>query len=309
MKILVLMSSYNGEKYIQEQIESILNQKINGTIGLIVRDDGSKDGTVEILKKYEQQNKLVLLLGNNIGYVKSFFWLLNYAREHFNDFDFFAFSDQDDVWDLDKLEIAVTMIKKANLGDIPILYGSTSRLTDANLKIIGQTMSCYKPVTFYNVAVQNSMSGHTQVFNKAMLNIIPTNLNYDKVYVHDYFITVAASLCGKIIFDQVPHVFYRQHSDNQIGVEANFFRRLVKRWYSFIRNRKGIKIVNQMQYLVEIYSNQCSQEELIETQHFINCRCNFSQRLKYIFCMKFYRQTDIQTILMKIIYLIGGFGV
>ena len=90
-KIAILLSSYNGEKYIEQQIDSLLSQKYKN-IDIIVRDDGSKDGTIEILKKYK--NKIKLIIGENIGVISSFNELIMYV----SDYDFYVFCYQDVIW-------------------------------------------------------------------------------------------------------------------------------------------------------------------------------------------------------------------
>ncbi|MBO6101263.1 MAG: glycosyltransferase, partial [Spirochaetaceae bacterium] len=118
--ITILLSTYNGEKYIEEQLQSIFAQTCWQNCTLVVRDDGSKDGTLAILKKYEQQGKLRLECGENIGFVRSFFWLINNATEA----DYYSFADQDDVWNVNKVERAVKMLENAasEAPQKPLLY-------------------------------------------------------------------------------------------------------------------------------------------------------------------------------------------
>ena len=107
--INVLMSCYNGEKYFDEQIASILNQKTTRKIELYIRDDGSKDSTKEVLRKYEAYENIHINLAENTGVVKSFIDLLSYCEEA----DYYAFADQDDIWFEDKLEKAMNGISEA----------------------------------------------------------------------------------------------------------------------------------------------------------------------------------------------------
>ena len=106
-KVAVIMSTYNGEKFIREQLDSILNQSYKN-IELIVRDDGSKDKTVEIVKEYQAKHKNIKLFeGQNLGFVKSFFELLKLAEA-----DYYAYADQDDIWIENKIELAVNSLNK-----------------------------------------------------------------------------------------------------------------------------------------------------------------------------------------------------
>ena len=108
MRIAVLMSSYNGEQYIKEQIDSILNQKGKFNIDIYVRDDGSFDNTIHILEDYQKKGLIKFCGGENIGPAKSFLTLLALA----DGYDFYAFADQDDIWFENKIESAILKIEK-----------------------------------------------------------------------------------------------------------------------------------------------------------------------------------------------------
>ena len=217
-KIVVLLSCYNGEKYLSCQIDSILNQTLDDVeLSLFIRDDGSLDSTKEILKRYQKEYRNVqVIYGNNIGFVYSFFELIFLAKKR--DFDFIAFSDQDDRWDSDKLKIA---IEKIGLTDIPTLYESTVRITDENLNFKKIDQIDAKPITFFNSAIQNFAAGHTYVFNRSLLDEIKENIDCSRIFVHDAFVHNVAVLKGKVIFDRVPHNDYRQHSCNVLGASKS----------------------------------------------------------------------------------------
>ena len=120
-KICVLMSTYNGDKYIIEQIESILNQK-KVNVELLIRDDGSTDKTLEILEEYSKKYKnLKYYSGQNLKTARSFMDLLFRAGEY----EYYSFSDQDDVWDLDKLTVGISYLK-----DDYHLYGCSKRIVN-----------------------------------------------------------------------------------------------------------------------------------------------------------------------------------
>ena len=105
-RIAVLLSAYNGEQYIEDQVRSILNQESIDSLTIIVRNDGSKDGTVDILQKLrKEQNNIEILDEQNIGFAASFLRLLEYAYN--KGYDYYAFSDQDDYWLPEKLSIAI----------------------------------------------------------------------------------------------------------------------------------------------------------------------------------------------------------
>lgn len=124
-KVVILMSTYNGEKYIEEQLESLLNQTYSD-IKIFIRDDGSKDRTKEIIKQFLQKSKNIFLIeGENIGFINSFFELLNISDTA----DYYAYCDQDDVWMEDKIERAVKFLEKSD-SNKPVLYFSNSDYYD-----------------------------------------------------------------------------------------------------------------------------------------------------------------------------------
>lgn len=114
-RVEVLMSTYNGELYIDEQIQSILSQK-DVDLNLLIRDDASKDNTIEKIKKYTTRDNVSFYNGKNIGATRSFFDLMNHAGEY----EYYCLSDQDDVWDDDKVITAVN--KLLPYSDQPAFY-------------------------------------------------------------------------------------------------------------------------------------------------------------------------------------------
>ena len=110
-KVAVLLSTYNGEKYIRCQLESILNQRLDREFSIFVRDDGSNDNTVQILESYND-HRIVITRGNNLGANRSFLELIKKDKSLPSEYEFFSFADQDDQWHLDKLQIAVDMLEK-----------------------------------------------------------------------------------------------------------------------------------------------------------------------------------------------------
>lgn len=218
-KVQVLMSTYNGEKYIKEQIESILNQS-DVEVHLIVRDDGSSDKTVEIIRNY---NDVKLIESKNLGVTKSFFELIKVAEEY----DFYAFADQDDVWDEDKLKTAVQTLE---LYSCPAIYSGNTRLVDSDLKYIkNETL---RPITTLGSAlVKNYVTGCTTVFNNSLMSYLKSYTpNY--AVCHDWWVNlVCLSIGGVSVYDYEPHMNYRQHGNNVVsGNDSNW-----KKWKSRLK--------------------------------------------------------------------------
>jgi len=205
----ILMSTYNGEEFLREQIESILHQR-DVDIQLLVRDDGSNDSTIDILSEYESKGLLNYYKGENLKPAKSFLDLLN----HSDDSDYYAFSDQDDFWKEEKIATAVESLKDYTAE--PALYFSRTMLADRQLQPIG-SVKINPKLTFGESLVYEFIGGCTMVFNKKLRNIV-NRYNPEYVAMHDVWIyCVALAVGSKIVFDETPHILYRQHGDNVIG--------------------------------------------------------------------------------------------
>lgn len=206
------MSTFNGEKYITEQIQSLLTQTY--PISILVRDDGSRDRTLELLEKYELENEnLRVIKGENIGVVKSFNTLI--AHRLVDNYDFIAFCDQDDVWDQDKIQTAVRKIMKFDQS-LPLMYCSNLRVVDKDLNFI-RNMRKTPQFTRKSALVQNIATGCTEVFNKEAVKLYRRTIGkYSEI--HDYMMYLVCVHLGKVVYDDEPHISYRQHGNNVIGV-------------------------------------------------------------------------------------------
>ena len=138
-KIMILLATYNGERYLEEQLESLILQK-NVIFKILVRDDGSTDGTLDILRRWEKNGQLTWYSGTHTGVQMGYYELMKKAGEY--ESDFFAFCDQDDRWDPDKLETAVKELSQFP-DTMPALYYSGQRLTDENLVFISNHCFSY----------------------------------------------------------------------------------------------------------------------------------------------------------------------
>lgn len=211
--ICVLMSTFNGELFIKEQIESLLLQK-DVNLSIIIRDDGSSDKTVSIIKEFVQKNNNILLYeGENLGPSKSFLKLLEIAPYS----DYYAFCDQDDVWKSDKLINALIMIKAEEKDGIPVMYHSSLTLTDSNLNVLSTVK--VKKHSRYVPLVDNTAVGCTIVFNDVLRRILVSRIP-DTVSMHDAWCNIVCSLFGKVVTDKNSYIYYRQHDNNTIGIKT-----------------------------------------------------------------------------------------
>ena len=209
MKVKVLLSSFNGEAFLEEQLESIAAQK-GVQADILVRDDGSTDHTCEILDRWQESGGLRWYRGENIGPARSFMDLLRQA----GDSCYYAFSDQDDYWLSDKLKVAVEKLE--GYEKFPALYFCQTELTDRNLNRVDSVI-IHPRLTFGECLVYQFVGGCTMVMNRALRDII---LKYDPAYLsmHDVWIyDVAQAIGAHVVFDRIPHILYRQHGGNVTG--------------------------------------------------------------------------------------------
>ena len=275
-RVLVLLSTYNGEKYIKEQLESLYSQE-GVSITLLVRDDGSSDSTCSVLDVEQGAGRLTWYTGENLKPAFSFWNLLQKAP----DSPFYAFCDQDDVWDNDKLKVAVDKLVSA--GDMPALYFCQTRLVDASLNEI-ESVKISPLLTYDEALIYHFVTGCTMVINSAMREVL---LRYTPEFIrmHDIWIyDVAQAVGAKVFFDSVPHISYRQHGGNVIG-QANSFKAVWKARVERIKKDKCIRS-RLAKELLNGYSDVMSSKNLLLTKMAANYKDNFASWMKLLFTGK-----------------------
>lgn len=210
-KIIVLMSTFNGEKHLREQIDSILAQ-MDVNVELLVRDDGSSDRTTEILAEYQEAGKLRWYTGENLKPAYSFMDLIQRA----GDAPYYALSDQDDYWLPEKLSRAVRMLREAEPSR-PALYHSRTILADENLNPINDERKGNQITTVKQALIGSGATGCTMCFNRALLELL-RKPHPDFKLMHDNWIYKVCMVTeGSILRGDKPYILYRQHGNNAIG--------------------------------------------------------------------------------------------
>lgn len=293
-KVEVLMSTYNGAKYVEEQLDSIFKQ-LNCTVNILVRDDGSQDNTHAILESFADKGLLTWYQGDNIKPARSFLNLLVKSR----DAEFYAFADQDDYWLADKLESACS---KIGITAKPTLYFSQTQLVDKNLSKI-DTPILHPLLTQGESLVYAFATGCTMVFNKALRDILISNIPQDMPMLHDYWTYITAQAVGaNIIFDKVPHILYRQHGDNAVGLGESCieeWRQRIKRIFFLHKQERS----NNARILLDTIYNKMTEDSLKRTRLFVNAKTSLLKRISLFFDNS-YRCGSLKTwILFKIAVL------
>lgn len=294
-KICVVLSTYNGEKYINEQIDSLLAQTYDN-IEILVRDDGSWDKTVDIVNGYcDKCPNVRLYRGNNIGVTLSFYDLLQNIPD---DAGYIALCDQDDVWLKDKLEVAVKALEGING---PALYFEKPLPVDEKLIPIKSNLYRNKPrIAFGNAIIENVCTGCTMVFNRALYDIIDGKWPKHSL-IHDWWIYQAAVCFGKVVYNEKPHIYYRQHSDNQIGQDSSRLA-LIKRQVFSLKKFRG-KYTEQMYEFIKTFSPKGGNGYLAKLM--VGTRKSIKCRWKILFEKRIFRQGKWDNILFKGMLFLG----
>ena len=295
-KVQILMSTYNGEKYLRVQMDSILNQSWKN-LELLVRDDGSSDGTLQILHEYEEKYPNVKVYAEeNVGYRKSFFKLLSMS-----DAPYVMFADQDDYWLPEKIEAAVVAMEKENAGDMPLMYFCQKLLVDQDLKpMSGQKLVNYKP-GFNSAVIENMCSGCTVMMNRPLVEKICIHLPEHDIY-HDWWCYLVACYYGKTIFDPKPYMYYRQHGNNQVGAEMDIVGQIHSKKMQ-LEMRKG-KLKAQLSEFREYHHGyDASKDKLVEK--ILSTETNLRNRLALAFGGEMKRQNVLDQIAVRVLTLAG----
>lgn len=293
----ILLSTYNGEKYLAPLLKSLVSQTYRH-LKFTIRDDGSSDSTLDILEKFAQEHEAVKLIkGKNIGVLQSYFMLLQEAEPS----GYYAFCDQDDVWLEDKVERAIDAIRRYPEQE-PVLYCSGYALVDENLSRIGKQHASKIRPGFSNALVENIATGCTIVLNRAAREVLIRKIP-QKALMHDWWSYLVISALGTVIYDPVPSVLYRQHSSNAVGVRSGFARMWLHRLSQY-RQRKGARLVyQQVAEFYDLYGQDLDEEARKITEQFLSDR--FWDRLKAVLAGVLYRQSFIDNLIFKVLYLSG----
>lgn len=286
--ISVLMSTYNGGRYLRQQIDSILQQE-GVEVHLLVRDDGSTDNTLDILKSYAQKGQLKWYQGENLKSARSFLRLLKDSEKC----DYYAFADQDDYWEVEKLRVAVERLQDYK-EDTYALYLAQPQAADPNLNPLPTTQ--FKPLnTFGESLVYRFAMGCTMVMNNKLRDVI---ISYEQQYpcMHDLWTyTIAHAIGAKVIWDDTPHTLNRQHGNNVVGLGEG----LLEIWSARLRRLCGKEEerYHQNAEIRKAFRDLMPKENMDTIDLFVQAKHSFMKRLKLVTSPK-YRCSNRMTYLL-----------
>ncbi|MBE7718245.1 glycosyltransferase family 2 protein [Lacrimispora indolis] len=299
--VSVLLASYNGEKYIRDQLDSILNQTISD-LTVMISDDLSADGTPAVIQEYEERypgRVKSLRNGERSGSAQNnFFRLLKSATD-----EYVMLCDQDDVWLSDKAEVTLREMKRleAEWGKkVPLLVHGDLSVTDKEGKVLHKSMAEYQKIAvhdnrFSHYLVENNITGNTVMVNKALLRLL--NDIPEECVMHDWWLGLLASCFGRISYIDRPLVLYRQHGDNQVGSKSG-----KEQYAERIRNQDTVRenyrrMLVQAQQFLKLYENEMSRENRETLEHFIGLYGkNRAEKVYIIWKYKLMKSTPMRTL-------------
>lgn len=296
-KVAVLLSTYNGEKYVGAQIHSILTQSYKNLV-LVVRDDGSSDKTVKIVKEYmENYNNIKLVEGKNLGFIKSFFELLKLEQA-----DYYAFADQDDVWLPDKIAFAVKSLDKLD-NSKPNMAFSNSDYYDVNMKLIKEGEKG-KTFSFTNSLYECVTQGMTMVINQKTKDTV---LDYmpERVFFHDWWVYMICSGMGNVAYDDVTTVKYRRDGKNATAEGENFIKLLIWRIKNLFGKDGLLDIRIQQSEYKKLFYNKLSDENKEILDRFVREKYSLGGAIKKATYKGQIRRSKAADFVVRVMFVLG----
>ena len=232
--VAILLCTYQGQKFIQEQLDSFANQTFTNW-KLYVSDDHSSDNTVKIINQFKikTNDRRIIYAGPQNGFAAHFFSLTDHTNIKA---DFYAWSDQDDVWRKHKLMRAIRWLE-TQPKNRPAVFCSRTCIVDKHNKIMGFSPLFEKPKTFKNALVQNVGGGNTMVFNRKARDLFLKVEKEFEIISHDWLMYQIVTGCGgEVFYDFAPLVRYRQHDSNVVG-QNNTWKAQYKRFRMILKGR------------------------------------------------------------------------
>lgn len=314
-KVCILLSTYNGEKFLEEQLTSYVNQEYQNWY-LVAMDDGSNDSSLHILNKFrDKYPSKVFVIQNekNLGVNKAFEKLIKNAH----DFDYYMFSDQDDVWAPEKINVLLSkLIKKEDAlsQSTPILIHSDLKVTDQNLNTIypsfwrAEKLNPHNSKKLSKLLAQNYVVGCSTIFNKSLFGMLKESGIPREVVMHDHWAALIASAFGEVDFITNKTILHRQHDKNDTGVKAKNLWRDLKKLFSIIflkydtgeYKKNSAKMVKQANTLKNYFYNSLSKHNLTIINNFIKYSEDHSFNLIYQGYLKSRLSSNLFTLLFTL---------
>lgn len=302
-KVNVLLSTFNGEKYLEEQLDSLLNQTYQN-IDIYIRDDGSHDKTLDIIKKYKEENvgKIFQIESfDNLGYPDCFWHMLKECKQA----DAYAFCDQDDIWRPQKIEYAVSQMKKGNPKS-SLLYIHEYDNCDKDMRLISHhslgDISSYQgyQLIFYTIA-----QGFSMVINDEMRYTILKQKPFGQDLPHDGWLIWNAFYFGDIIYDNRILAKYRRHENAETSSGNNYVQMLKSWWKKEVIGNEMLRQEKRIDYFLQVSNLKTDKEEYAIWKIFSYKSKSLRNYIKKVFFPKRLRKFWAGEVALRILFLIG----
>ena len=299
--VAILLSTYNGERFLGEQLDSLLAQTHRNT-RIVVRDDGSTYGTRAILDRYARAHpNIQITFGENLRNVASFFWLVDHAPQ---EAAYLCFCDQDDVWEADKVARGVRALQGL---DGPAMVFTNVHIVDAALGLLATDGNrAPRGTAFENSLVQNVATGCTVMFNAAAAAAVrDRKVRHGKLIQHDWWLYQVISAIGTVVYDAYPTLRYRQHGANVIGrpMGFRFWSARLKRQLNPSRQR----LWPQAAELLRVHGTELPPPKRRVLEEFVASAASSSwlERTRYALRAPVYRQQALDDVILRVLIAAG----
>ena len=267
-KVQILLAVYNGESYLKEQLDSIINQSYKEW-ELLASDDCSTDASLDILNEYALKDPRIKVISSNKKYGSAKTNFMNLFQNA--NAKFVMTCDQDDVWDANKIEVTLRCMNKQDQ-NIPILVCTDLRVVDEDLHTLDNSFLAYShmdtsKLTFGYFLSSSIVTGCTMMINQRLLEMMQTEINPNKILMHDWWASLIASAFGAIIYLHQPTISYRQHQNNSVGAEKFSIARAI----ASLDAKKAVhqKTYQQATEFLKVFKEDLSTEQLEQIKSYI----------------------------------------
>jgi glycosyltransferase involved in cell wall biosynthesis len=296
-RVRVLLSTHNGQEFLQEQVASVLAQR-GVRVRLDVRDDASTDDTVVLLRHLaDAESRVTLNVGDHLGAAQSYLTMLS---ETSDDTDYVALCDQDDVWLDGKLARAV---ERLSLLQGPAMYCSAVQVVERDLRPVGIHRTCLRRPALENALVQNIATGCTIVMNRSALGFfrkVPTH-----PLMHDSWIYAVMAATGTVLYDPSTWVLYRQHEANTIGLAESPRKQWERRLRQHVAAGRDRLHTQQAGELLELLGPDLPPAALVTITRFFDAQQSVSGRVRYALTGPAFRQRRVDSVVYRALCALG----
>ena len=283
-KVEILLATYNGEHYLREQLDSLLEQDYNNWV-VRAFDDVSTDDTYRILEEYrEKYPDKFILKKNEKGFgsaKKNFMELIKNSS-----CDYVMCCDQDDVWLPNKISLTLDAMKTHEQENMPILVHTDLKVVDSNLKVLSESFFAHsnfrKTFALNEILIQNFVTGCTMMMNRSMVALMSRVEDCNRILMHDWLASVLATGVGKVVFVDTQTMLYRQHAINSVGAKKYGFALLVSKLKENKMKESLIDTTLQAKEIAELYRDILKEENYqIIHQYGMLWEKNKMQRIRF----------------------------